>query len=204
MLLWLRRGGRVAARRTSTTAEVLPPPVFSLAVQAVVVASRQEFVARRLTRAIDRALGRSPNPFELPNQAWNDERQREIAANIALTLHPTDSVLRKAFKTFGLDHKNPLHWRILLKVLVDVHFNRPHRGTPPKWNPDRWLQFESHVAIARTCLAKNGDKPPSQERIAEFLKEQFREYYRHLSATTIRRYLTLPPPAVRKSRGRKR
>jgi hypothetical protein len=171
------------------------------------MASRQESVSRRLARAAERA--RDPHSLlrdlhRLPFRDWNDQQERAISANIALTLDRTDSTLRKAFKTFGLDPKNPLNWRYLLLYLADILFKRPPRGTPPKWTADRWMEFKKHEAIARTCLASNGRKSPSQERVAEFLKEQFKQHYGHLSPGTIRRYLTLPPPAVRKLRRRKR
>jgi hypothetical protein len=167
-----------------------------------VTSSRRESVPTRLARAIERARGRSPNPFAPPNRVWNDERQREIAANIALTLRGTDATLRKAFKEFGLDPKNPLDWRYLLLHLVNLHFNGPPRGSPPKWSADRWERFQGHVATARAGLEKSG-KYPSQERIANFLKDRFAIHYRHLSANTIRRYLTHPPPAARGSRAKR-
>jgi hypothetical protein len=177
------------------------------AVGAVVMASRQKSVSRRLARAGERA--RDPHSLlkdlhRLPIRDWNDQEERAISANLALTLDHTDSTLREAFKTFGLDPKNPLNWRYLLLYLVEILFKRLPKGTPPKWNADRWTEFQNHQAIARVRLASNGGKSPSQVRVAEFLKEQFKQHYGHLSASTIRRYFTLPPPAVRKLRKRKR
>jgi hypothetical protein len=165
----------------------------------VVVTKRRGSVSKRVARAIERARRPSVNPFAPQNEDWNDKRYREIAANIALTLYPDQSALRKAFETFRLDPQNPLHWRSLLLYLVGIHFRGPRRGTPPKWNADRWIQFETHVAVARERLALNGEKSPSQTRIANFLKEEFKQFYGSLSADTIRRYFSLPPPAVRKS-----
>jgi hypothetical protein len=208
MLLWQRRGAGWPPVAPPTTAEVLlrADPLVS-AVGAVVMASRQESVSRRLKRAGERA--RDPHSLlkdlhRLPIRDWNDQEDRAISANLALTLDRTDSTLREAFKTFGLDPKNPLNWRYLLLYLVEILFKRLPKGPPPKWNTDRWTEFQNHVAIARTCLASNGGKFPSQERVAEFLKERFKQQYGHLSPSTIRRYFTLPPPAVRKSRKRKR
>jgi hypothetical protein len=169
-------------------------------VGAVVVASRREPVSKRLARAIEHSRT-SINPFQGPTSPdYNDERQREIGANIALTLHRTDTTLRKAFKEFGLDPKNPLNWRYLLLDLANLHFKGPLKGSPPKWNVDRWKQFKRHVAIARARLKKTGGKAPSRLRIAEFIKEEF-PGYSDISTGTIRRYLTLPPPAVRKKAG---
>jgi hypothetical protein len=86
----------------------------------------------------------------------------------------------------------------LLEYLVDVLFERPDKGTPPKWNADRWMQFEGHVAVARERLANNNGKPPKKKQIADFLKKEFKPFYDHISPGTIRRYLSVPPPAVRK------
>jgi hypothetical protein len=160
--------------------------------QAVVVTSKRESVPRRLSRAIEQSRTRI-NPFAPLNPDFNDERERAIAANIALTLHRDDTTLRKAFREFGLDPKNPLHWRALLLDLVYLHFEGPPRGSPPKWTVERWKQFKSHVAIARARI----EKTPSQMRIAEFIKKEF-PGYSDISTGTIRRYLTVPPPAIRK------
>ena len=115
-----------------------PPPsglprdhLFARAVGAVVVASRREPVSRRLARAIEHSRT-SINPFQGPTTQITDERAREIGANIALTLHRTDTTLRKAFKEFGLDPKNPLNWRHLLLDLANLHFKGPPRGSPPE------------------------------------------------------------------------
>jgi hypothetical protein len=190
-----------------TTAVRLAPRDPRDAVGAVVMASRQESVPRRFARVAERA--RDPHSLlkdlhRLPIRDWNDQQERAISANIALTLDRTDSTLREAFEAFGLDPKNPLNWRYLLLYLVEILFKRLPRGTRPKWNADRWTEFLNHVAIARDCLASNGGKSPSQERVAEFLTKQFKQHYGHLSTSTIRRYLTLPPPAIRKLLRRRR
>ena len=200
MLLWQRRGPGGHPSHLRPPPRCCPRQPF-LAVGAVVMASRQESVSRRLKRAGERA--RDPHSLlkdlhRLPIRDWNDQRERAISANIALTLDRADSTLREAFKTFGLDPKNPLNWRYLLLYLVEILFKRLPRGSRPKWNADRWTEFQNHVAIAGACLASNGGKSPSQDRVAEFLKERFKQHYGHLSTSTIRRYLTLPPPAIRK------
>jgi hypothetical protein len=88
----------------------------------------------------------------------------------------------------------------LLLAFMSVHFEGPRRGTPPQWNAERLKQFETHVAFAREQLALSGDASPSQERMADFLKENLKQLYGHLSASTIRRYMSLPPPAARNLR----
>jgi hypothetical protein len=196
-------GGHLLPDHITTAVRLAPRSLLSRAVGAVVVTSRRESVSKRLARATERSRTLI-NPFQGPtNPDYNDEREREIGANIALTLHRTDTTLRKAFKEFGLDPKNPLNWRYLLLNLADLHFKGPPRGSPPKWNVDRWEQFQSHVAIARARLEKTGGKAPSKLRIAEFIKDEF-PGYSYISATTIRRYLMLPPPAVRKLQRKQR
>jgi hypothetical protein len=170
---------------------------------AVIVGKRRESVSKRLARKIERARKPLVNPFTRQKEDWNDERYREVAANIALTLHPDQSTLRKAFEAFELDPQNPFHWRRLLQFLADIHFGGPRSGAPAKWNEECWRQFETHVAFARERLAQSGEKSPSHERIANFLKERFKPLYNLISAGTIRRYMTVPPPAIRKSRGKR-
>jgi hypothetical protein len=166
------------------------------------MASKKDSASKRLRRAIERA--RSPNPLRAllrrpPDADWTDQRLREVAANIALTLcdTPGDSSLRKAFEQFGLDPRNPFDWRSLLHSFANAHFDEPARvlGAPPKWNKDSWQLFQERVAIAREDFPKHGHPKPSGQLIAEWLHYK---YYDQISPATIRQYLKSPPPAIRK------
>jgi hypothetical protein len=59
-----------------------------------------------------------------------------ISVNLSertLRLDPADAQdvpILKAFKTFGLNPSNPLHWRMLVRVFAHLHFNRRGRGRP--------------------------------------------------------------------------
>jgi hypothetical protein len=168
------------------------------------VTRRRESVPKRFARAIQRARKSAAFPFELPNDVCGNTRFRESFANSALTLDPDQSTLRKAFEKFGLDPQNPVHWRRLLQCLVDIHFGGPRSGAPAKWTEERWGQFETHVAFARERLARDGEKSPSHERIANFIQEHFKPLYNHIIVRTISRYMSRPPPAAIKRRGGKR
>src|SRR5262245_52183103 len=124
----------------------------------VVMAKKRGSPQKRLARAIERT--RKPNPLlslvRQPQPAfsldYNNKRIREIAANLALTLGegPTDAPLKRAFDAFGLNSKDPFHWRHLLQELAAVLFYQPSRdararGAPPKWNNERRKIGRAHV-----------------------------------------------------------
>jgi hypothetical protein len=70
----------------------------------------------------------------MPETNWAnvDQRTRAVAANNALTLtdHPTNEPLRLAFEAFGLDARNPNHWRTLVDLFAWAHFGRRRPGRP--------------------------------------------------------------------------
>lgn len=74
---------------------------------------------------------------------WNDVAQRSLAAHYALSLDDLDKPLKKAFQAFGLDPRNPFHWRKLLAYFCDVHFDpRQRRRGPQKlWSDGRLCQL---------------------------------------------------------------
>jgi hypothetical protein len=61
---------------------------------------------------------------------WDDVAQRSLAAHYALSLDDLDKPLKKAFKAFGLDPRNPFHWRKLLAYFSDAHFASQRRRGP--------------------------------------------------------------------------
>jgi hypothetical protein len=61
----------------------------------------------------------------------------------ALTLIPTDDLLRKAFEVCGLDSERPLHWRVLLDSLVEACFQEG--GAPEKWNWERFYDLGQDI-----------------------------------------------------------
>jgi hypothetical protein len=74
---------------------------------------------------------------------WDDVAQRSLAAHHALSLDDLDGPLKKAFQAFGLEPRNPFHWRKLLAYFSAVHFNprQPRRGPHRLWSDDRLCQL---------------------------------------------------------------
>jgi hypothetical protein len=69
------------------------------------------------------------------------------ALNLNSGLHDEwDKAVRKAFKDFGLDPKNPYDWRILLSLYVSAH---ARRGRPPEWNSENLCKLLRQVSKAR-------------------------------------------------------
>src|SRR5688500_14555368 len=62
---------------------------------------------------------------------WDDPVERGGHADAALTLFRGDTVLRRAFQEFGLDSRNPYHWKLLIDYMAGVLFAK--RGRPKKW-----------------------------------------------------------------------
>jgi hypothetical protein len=74
----------------------------------------------------------------------------DFARAVALTLHDDDRVIgeydraiKKAFDAFGLDPKQPGHWRELLGTLADILFGERGKGPKPRWNPETIKQLVS-------------------------------------------------------------
>ena len=162
----------------------------------------------RLRLALERARGPSLlKLMRLPKSDFSDPRLREKIANRALELtdHPEDAALRAAFKQFGLDPANPFHWADLLRCLAGIVFETPvrkPRGAKLKWDEPRRMLFDTHVAMARRNLkaivAKRGHPPLTNDLIADYLRFKWPEYYRAISAASLRQYIVTGPP------GRKR
>jgi hypothetical protein len=94
------------------------------------VGRKRKTLKERGREAFDRAQTRVEVSNLLPKADYTDERRREIAAAIALTLsdRSADAALRAAFQKFGLDPINPHDWRTLLDVFADIFFEgRPKR-----------------------------------------------------------------------------
>lgn len=169
------------------------------------MARKRKTAAERLRQEIERV--RDPhqlhNLIQRTEPDWTDKRVRGAYADAVLTLdgEPNRSPLRKAFQKFDLDPADPFNWRRLLASLSAIFFDRAParpRGAQPKWDEPRRLLLETHVAMARKRLAKIGIRYPSQELLADFLKDRFRPHYLDLSAATIRKYIVSGPPKGRR------
>jgi tetratricopeptide (TPR) repeat protein len=123
---------------------------------------------------------------------WDDVAQRSLAAHHALSLDDLDKPLKKAFKAFGLDPRNPFHWRKLLAYFCDVHFDpRQRRRGPQKlWSDGRLCQLLQDFDRIKRQLLVPGSKIGDLE-LCERLKRHssLGKAYAEFSAKTVLRNL---------------
>jgi hypothetical protein len=164
------------------------------------VAQKRKTLNKRARAAIERLRG--PHLIDLLRQDYSDENKRAFVANWVLTLsdRPEDAPLRRAFKEAKLNPLNPHHWRRLLNNFAEIHFPSPPakwRGAPPKWDDHKRLLFQTHLAMARKRLkqitTRHGHRPPDDTLVAEYFQYKWSEFYQHISAATIRRYIASGP-----------
>lgn len=99
-----------------------------------------------------------------------------------------DQLLAEAFSFCELDHRKPMHWRILLDALVQACFRGP--GKPPKWNE------QGYYDLLIDIRALQGSSSISDIEIARKLKQgKTRTKYSHVSVSRLRRLVaqTLDP-----------
>jgi hypothetical protein len=143
---------------------------------------------------------------------YSDVWARRIAADLALTLsdRPIDASLRKAFKEFRLDPKDPLDWLDLLRTLAEILFEvraanssdkQPANssGRPPKWDEQQRRRFEADVRWARERVKKilrERGEPGSitHNDIALYLKLALPQLYSDVDQETLRKYIASGPP----------
>ncbi len=89
---------------------------------------------------------------KLEEANWDDPTGRALAAHRALQVDELDGPLNKSFRDFGLDPRNPFHWRKLLAYFADAHFGpKGHRRGPDKiWVDDRLCQLLSDFDQVKT------------------------------------------------------
>jgi hypothetical protein len=82
---------------------------------------------------------------------FNDEAAWTRAARTALDLDSCfnekwNRPVRKAFNDFGLDPRDPYHWRLLITLYVGAHAGR---GRPPEWNSESLCNLLRKISEAR-------------------------------------------------------
>jgi len=92
------------------------------------------------------------NPFRMPRD-WSNEPDWGAYAQDALNLDPDTSgnekwnaPVRKAFKDFGLDPRNPYDWRHLLTLYVHSHRSR---GRPAEWDSESLCDLLREISKIR-------------------------------------------------------
>ena len=160
------------------------------------MAPKRKTAKERLRQEIKRV--RSPTQYLLLNLLartdpdWSDKRVRGAYANVALTLdgEPAHSSLRKAFKAFELNSRDPWNWRYLIDHLARVLFPASPRGAPTKWDEPRRRLLNLHVDGARARLKrKHGHPSPTDSLIVEYLQREWPEFYGKIAAKSLRRYI---------------
>jgi len=193
----------------TTTAEVLPRADHMYRRwMMVVMAQKRKTPAQRLRQEIEhvRISRQVRNLIRKPDLDWTDERVRADYASAVLTLdtEPDHSPLRKVFQKFDLDPVDPYNWRLLLKSMGAIFFDRPAprpRGARPKWDEPRRMLLETDVARARKRLKELANKSgaPSQtdDDVAAYLRFMWPDRY-PMDAATIRKYIASGPPKGRR------
>src|SRR5262249_1109762 len=106
--------------------------------------------------------------------------------------------IRRAAKFFHLDHKNPAHMALLLRILASVLFSYRKRGRKSgskKWDSSRLLKLGSHRADLDI---------PNDTKAAAEIKRLYPAEYRHDSVTTIRQRLPAAGQEYEKAKERSR
>jgi hypothetical protein len=105
--------------------------------------AKHDSASQRLKQSIaKRRDARKQDPLNAPvgllgQNDWNDPLIWATGARRALTLHPFDDALKKAFEVFNCNPQNPFHWRAVITCLAQAHFDSKPRGAPVKWTSRR-------------------------------------------------------------------
>src|SRR5262249_40419816 len=184
----------------------------TLTVRRWLVAQKRTTPQQRLRKAIAHHRGLRIRDLLGPKPDYSDVWGRRIAADLALTLsdRPIDASLRKAFKEFRLDPKDPLDGSDLLRTLAEILFEVPaanssdkppanSSGRPPKWDEQRRRRFEADVRWARERVTKllyeRGELGPiTHNDIALYLKLALPQLYSDVDQETLRKYIASGPP----------
>jgi hypothetical protein len=121
---------------------------------------------------------------------WYKDPQRPGVANQMTLLGWTDhdAPIRKAFKFFDLDERDPRHWRILTTYLAFVVFPNPKKGT----------RFETLQRNAE-LLAHSREFPKAKNdtEIIKSLKAKYRRIYTESPANLRKRLKAARKEAAR-------
>jgi len=117
---------------------------------------------------------------------WDDPKTRACAAELALSLTNADcdEPIRKAFDSFGLDPRNPFHWRRLLWYLAEAFWARSKKGAPQKWSAHQLCRLLRHFDEVRK---EKENLELSEASICQRVKNRFHRAYAGISAGTIKR-----------------
>jgi hypothetical protein len=120
------------------------------------------------------------------HQPIKEMMRKLLIAEYVVTLNPDnelDKPLLAAFAAAGLDHRNPLDWKRLIREFAIAHFLLGRRsGAPPKWDGGRYCRLLAQVHDLKLKNPRLKDKPA-----CGILCRQ--PEYRHLSVERLRKAL---------------
>ena len=150
--------------------------------------AKKDAVSKRLAKEIALAKRtkdsiKNPPSFSLLDLATPDQK-KELAASLWLDeKDPFVGPLIRAFKAFGLDHRNNDDWYDLAAHLARVLFQKHQPGPQKKWTDERLFQLLADVA------AYNRKRPQaSDSEICDWL-HRHKKNYADESSDALRRAL---------------
>lgn len=95
-----------------------------------------------------------------------------ITSSVGKTQTKSDAAILSAFQIAGLDHKNPLHWWVLLVAFCEHHFAEP-KSRPVEWDQEEMMKIVQYVTAIET---EHPDIKGNQTKIAEKIQELDEHY----------------------------
>ena len=150
--------------------------------------------AKRLFELAGRAIDeftKDPETNKSPtiglHQPIKDMMRALLIAQSIMTLNSDnelDKPLLKAFSAAGLDHRNPLDWKLLLREFANAFF-APGRGVgaPRKWTGARYCRLLAHIHQLKL------EKPSLKDRPACAILRKRQPEYRHPAVDHLRKLL---------------
>jgi hypothetical protein len=124
---------------------------------------------------------------------FEDEVAHGASSWVALRLNiadENDTAMLAAFAAAGLNHRNPLHWRVLLSAFSEVHFGKK-RTKPIKWDPSAyWSVFIDCVNVVKEGKARNRSEIPAVLAKDKRYKEKYGNYSSHALRRLVRHALS--------------
>jgi hypothetical protein len=135
------------------------------------MAKKDDAVSKRLAeevalaKSITAGIKNNP-PHGLLDLATADQRDELAASRWLNEKDPFFGPVSRAFKAFGLDHRNHRDWYTLAACLARVLFPVRRPGGPRK----KWTAERLFLLLAQVASYKRKDPPPSDPAICRWLK----------------------------------
>jgi hypothetical protein len=142
------------------------------------------FNSQRVTDAALGPLSEVFNSLMLPN--LDDPLVHATLTRGALMLDQTDqqdALILRAFEAAGLDHRNPLHWRMLLGYFAEAHFGKKTT------KPVTWNQYELMVVLKDYLEVQRNHRNLKDSKICRLLmrKKPYSDKYGKYNFDALRK-----------------